>query len=80
MALIRAASESGRIAASQGVQVVEISPDIFVAYGASGNKYVVDLDHHVCSCPDFQNRGRTAGPCKHLAAAILKRGEMKGKE
>lgn len=76
-AFLREASNTGRFAAAQDVRAVEVSPDVYIAYGTTG-KYVVDLDHKTCSCPQFMNRGRSIGPCKHLIAAMYQAQNEKG--
>ena len=43
-------------------------PGVYLVCSPAGAKYNVDLNKPSCSCPDFQERGKT---CKHLIGVEL---------
>ncbi|MBO9369818.1 MAG: SWIM zinc finger family protein [Chloroflexi bacterium] len=58
-------------------RIEEVRPGLFQVGQVGGSMY--DVEFHpdwtwTCSCPDFQHRGASQGPCKHIVALWLQNG------
>jgi len=61
--------------ASGDWRIEEVRPGLFQVGQVGGSMY--DVEFHpdwawTCSCPDFQHRGFSQGPCKHIVALWLR--------
>lgn len=53
---------------TESMAVTPLGSGRYAVDAASGNRYVVDLPAHTCSCPDASIRGET---CKHLRRVAI---------
>ena len=51
----------------ENIRLVPIDAATYLVESASGNTYLIDVEHRECSCPDHIYRGVS---CKHLLKAV----------
>ena len=54
-------------AQQEDIRLVRVTDAVYRVESASGNTYVIDVEHRQCSCPDYTYRGVS---CKHLLKAV----------
>ena len=68
--------DAARVARAVHLTIDERAPGIFEVRGGAG-VHTVDLGAGTCDCTDFAVHG---GPCKHLLAVRLRRGDAEALE